>query len=253
MAMDMFFNKCKIQRKRRVHFNKFMLDVHVRIHEFKKELLLKFGREVHVTLSSERDAIAHVARQIAMENWLLFFDEFQVNDIADAVIMTKLFNELWQRGTVLIATSNCAPDNLYEDGLNRAYFLPFIEALKQQCTIFSMNSELDYRFLKSSGKRRCLYPLNDENRMALWNSFSNSATSSRGAVTNTTVPIIMGRSIDVLSCGNSCWVTFESLCLEYRGAADYSALCKRYRTVFVEGVKKMKITVFPFVLSASLN
>lgn len=116
---------------RRVHFHKFMQEIHARIHAWKQELLAKHGRDKSPQTAPERDAIAHIARQLSAEAWLLCFDEFQVTDIADALIIDKLFTTMFRHGVVVAATSNTPPDGLYADGLNRDYyFLPFLDKLK---------------------------------------------------------------------------------------------------------------------------
>ena len=145
MAMDVFYTHCPLASKRRVHFHKFMLEIHQRIHAYKQRLLLQYGREVHINLSSERDAIAAVAHDVADECRLLCFDEFQVTDICDAMMLAKFFGVLWERGTVLVATSNRPPTDLYKDGLNRSYFLPFIDRLQEECVVWDMGTGEDYR------------------------------------------------------------------------------------------------------------
>jgi predicted ATPase len=112
VIMDMFFENCEIKLKKRVHFHQFMLEIHQKIHLYKKDLLSTYGRELNLNLSSERDAISQVAESIAKESKLLCFDEFQVTDICDAMILSKLFAVLWSKGTVLIATSNRPPSGI---------------------------------------------------------------------------------------------------------------------------------------------
>ena len=149
LLMDLFFSSCNIDPslKRRVHFHSFMLEVHKRIWAYKQELLRLHGRDVNVNLSSERDAIAHVARAVSAEARVLCFDEFQVTDIADAMILSKFFSVLWQQGTVLVATSNRPPEDLYKDGLNRSYFLPFLAQLESRSVVLQIGGQVDYRLL----------------------------------------------------------------------------------------------------------
>src|SRR5918992_310671 len=140
MLMDLFFQASPVARKRRVHFHEFMADVHESVHVYRQKL--KRG-EV-----KGEDPIAPVAAAIAEESWLLCFDEFHVTDIADAMILGRLFTRLFEHGVVVIATSNVAPDDLYRDGLNRALFLPFIELLRERMTVVRLAARTDFRLEK---------------------------------------------------------------------------------------------------------
>lgn len=240
MIMDLFFETCSSKSKRRVHFHHFMLDVHRRIHEHKKKLIDQYGRDRHINLSSERDAIAAIAKEIAAESRVLCFDEFHVTDIADAMVMTKLFGELWQSGTLLISTSNRHPDELYENGLNRSYFLPFIEMLKKQCYTISMSSVHDYRMKATSDSSLFFTPLNEVSKKDLYDAFLASDT---GSVVKINLPVMMGRHVPVLSRGKSCYMTFKSLCEDNRGPADYHAICKQFDNIYLEGVRQISLRV----------
>lgn len=245
MLMDMFYDTVNIptNKKRRVHFHKFMLeDVHGRIHLYKKELMEKHGRDRHINLASGRDAITHVARAISDEAWLLCFDEFQVTDVADALIMTQLFNELWRQGTVLVATSNRPPVDLYKDGLNRSYFLPFIESLQQWCIVCDITSTEDYRLKNShlSNSTNSYYtPLNHTNTKRLYDLFLTMAGAS-SSIAALQIPVMMGRLMDISLAGNGvAWVTYADLCEKERGTADYRALCNNFHTIFMDGIPQM--------------
>src|SRR3954454_7579846 len=137
MLMDMFFDLVPVRRKRRGHFNDFMADVHDRIDRPRQALKRGEGRE--------DDPIPPVARALAEEAWVLCFDEFAVSDIADAMILSRLFSALFASGVVLVATSNVAPDDLYRDGLNRPLFEPFIRTLERNAAIFALDAAKDYR------------------------------------------------------------------------------------------------------------
>src|SRR5215470_17177727 len=127
MLMDLFFAASPVLRKRRVHFHQFMLDVHERVHAWRQQV--KRGE------IKGDDPIAPVAAALAETAWVLCFDEFHVTDIADAMILGRLFTRLFELGVVVVATSNVAPDELYKDGLNRALFLPFIGLLESRMDV----------------------------------------------------------------------------------------------------------------------
>ena len=127
MLMDLFFDSSPVERKRRAHFHEFMLDVHERIYLIRQKM--KFGEHIGA------DPIELVAEQLAAEAWLLCFDEFHVTDIADAMILGRLFGRLFERGVVVLATANVPPDELYKDGLNRALFVPFIAMLNDRMEV----------------------------------------------------------------------------------------------------------------------
>ena len=132
MLMDLFFETVPVRRKRRVHFNAFMADAHDRIQKHRQ------ARKNGTT--KEDDPIPPVARALAEEAWVLCFDEFSVTDIADAMILSRLFSALFANGVVLVATSNVAPDDLYRDGLNRQLFLPFVGLLKRHAEVMALDS-----------------------------------------------------------------------------------------------------------------
>src|SRR5262249_23757797 len=144
MLMDLFFGASAVVRKRRAHFHEFMSDVHERVREFR--LQLKLGA------ISDEDPIRLAAAAIAEETWLLCFDEFHVTDIADAMILGRLFARLFELGVVVVTTSNVAPDELYKDGLNRALFLPFIALIEERMAVVRLAARTDFRLEKLSGQ-----------------------------------------------------------------------------------------------------
>ena len=143
MLMDLFFEASPVQRKRRAHFHEFMIDVHERVHGLRQKM--KVGEY------AGEDPIELVAEDLAREAWLLCFDEFHVTDIADAMILGRLFTQLFTRGVVVVATSNVAPVDLYKDGLNRALFVPFIDMLEAHMDIVRLASRTDFRLEKLAG------------------------------------------------------------------------------------------------------
>jgi cell division protein ZapE len=144
MLMDLFFATSAVKRKRRAHFHEFMSDVHDRVREFRNRI--KLG-----AVNGE-DPIRLTAAAIAQETWLLCFDEFHVTDIADAMILGRLFARLFELGVVVVATSNVAPGELYKDGLNRALFLPFIALIEQHMEVVELSARADFRLEKLAGQ-----------------------------------------------------------------------------------------------------
>src|SRR3712207_3271053 len=144
MLMDLFFEALPVRRKRRVHFHAFMSDVHERIHAWRQAL--KNG-EVRGD-----DPIRPVAESLADEAWVLCFDEFAVTDIADAMILGRLFTALFEHDVVVVATSNVEPERLYEGGLNRALFLPFVRLLQERMDVVHLEARTDFRLEKLAGK-----------------------------------------------------------------------------------------------------
>src|SRR5262245_46589644 len=144
MLMDMFFAASAVKRKRRAHFHEFMSDVHDRVREYRNR--------IKVAASNGEDPIRLTAAAIANETWLLCFDEFHVTDIADAMILGRLFTRLFELGVVVVATSNVAPGELYKDGLNRALFLPFIALIEQHMQVMQLSARTDFRLEKLAGQ-----------------------------------------------------------------------------------------------------
>lgn len=159
MLMDLFYAQITARRKKRVHFHDFMADVHERI--YKHRQALKRGE------TNQTDPIPPVADQLIEQAWVLCFDEFSVTDITDAMILSRLFEALFARGCVLVATSNVEPDGLYKDGLNRQLFMPFVELLKTRVEVYDLDAKTDYRLEKIRQQPVYLTPINDETRVAI--------------------------------------------------------------------------------------
>src|SRR5258705_2556919 len=150
MLMDLFFQHSSVEHKRRAHFHEFMADVHERIYGFRQNIA---RGEI-----ADGDVIALTAASIFDEAWLLCFDEFHVTDIADAMILGRLFSKLFELGTVVVATSNVAPDDLYKGGLNRALFLPFIAQIVDHMDVLRLDARTDFRLEKLTGVKMWLAP-----------------------------------------------------------------------------------------------
>jgi cell division protein ZapE len=222
MLMDAFFSAATIEKKRRVHFYAFMLDVHQRIHARREE---------------KGDPIEPVAKAIAAETVLLCFDEFHVIDIADAMILGRLFTALFDEGVVIVATSNRAPDALYEGGLQRERFLPFIALLKQKLDVLRLDGPRDYRLARFAGRQVYFTPVDDNSYRALERAF---ADLTENASAGKAVVPVLGREIIVPRAAKGvAWMSFDELCGEALGPADYLALVARYHTFIVEGIPRM--------------
>ena len=226
MLMDMMFELAPVERKRRAHFHEFMADVHARIHAHRQKL--KNGE------TRQADPVPPVAAALHDEAILLCFDEFTVTDIADAMILSRLFTELFERGSVLIATSNVEPDNLYRDGLNRQLFLPFVDLLKQYADVVSLDSPTDYRLEKTRSLPVWLTPLGPETDAkidAAWHKLTDGVTPRAESIE------LKGREISVPAAAvGAARFSFRDLCEKPLGASDYIAIAERYPTVFIEHI-----------------
>jgi len=216
MLMDLFFEAVPLTKKRRVHFNDFMSDVHDRIARFRVE-------QAEEPVAAAADAIADEAR-------VLCFDEFAVTDIADAMILSRLFAQLFARGVVLVATSNVAPTDLYRGGLNRQLFLPFIRLLLQHVDVVELDAATDYRLDRLEDHRVWFSP-GEEGFERLWRGLLGEREERAE-----TVPVA-SRTVRVpRAAGGLARFTFSELCEAPLGASDYIAIAKRYHTLFLEGI-----------------
>ena len=230
MLMDLFFAHLKVRRKRRVHFNDFMADVHERIHAQRQKLARGETRET--------DPIPPVAAELHEQAWVLCFDEFSVTDITDAMLLSRLFEQLFKLGCVLVATSNVAPDDLYRDGLNRQLFLPFVGLLKNHANVMGLDAPTDYRLEKTA-------------RVPVFHQLANGETSSPGldeawqlVVDNRVVaPSTIerkGRSIPVpVAVSDAARFAFSDLCDAPLGASDFTAIADRFPIVFIDNVPEI--------------
>ena len=229
MLMDAFFALAPEGRKRRVHFHAFMLEVHGRIHGWRQE-----------NKKSDRDGadpIPPLAASLADEMGLLCLDEFSVNDVADAMILARLFTALFEQGVRIVATSNTAPDDLYEHGLNRSWFLPFIELVKTDMQVVHLDTQTDYRMQKLSGSR-VWFEGDDraEQFEQLWKEMSN------GLVVSPATLEVGGREhVFDDTCGGMVRASFDDLCRKPLGPADYLAMAERFHTLFLVDIPIMEI------------
>ncbi|AVA23277.1 cell division protein ZapE [Rhizobium sp. CB3171] len=229
MLMDMFFNMAPCSKKRRAHFHEFMADVHNRIAAHR--LKFKNGE------TKQADPVPPVAADLYGQAELLCFDEFTVTDIADAMILSRLFSELFSLGCVLVATSNVEPDNLYRDGLNRGLFLPFIDLLKRHVDVVTLDSPTDYRMEKLNSQPVYLTPINDRTDMAMDASWVQVLHGRKAQPSD--IPM-KGRSIHVpLAVDRAARFSFADLCEAPLGAADFLAIANRFDTIFLDRVPKL--------------
>lgn len=229
MLMDLFFELVPARRKRRAHFNDFMADVHDRIQKHREKL--KRGE------TKEADPIPPVARALAEEAWVLCFDEFAVTDIADAMVLSRLFSSLFDEGVVLVATSNVAPRDLYRDGLNRGLFEPFIGILERHARVLNLDGPTDHRRRRLERMQVYVTPLGeaaDRQMDEAW----RAATAGR-AVHEDRIAL-KGREIVVpRAAGAAARFDFMELCGVALAARDYLALVARYDTLFLDHIPVM--------------
>jgi len=229
MLMDLFVAAAPVKRKRRAHFHEFMADVHERVRRFRERI--KSGD------IPEQDAIRLVANEIADETTLLCFDEFHVTDIADAMILGRLFERLFELGIVLVATSNVPPSELYRDGLNRALFVPFIRMLEARLDVVRLEARADFRLEKLNGVAVWHAPADASARQAIDHAWHRLAGADGGS------PIelpIRGRHIHVPRAGGgAARFTFADLCVAPLGAADFLQIARSFHTVVVDDIPVM--------------
>jgi cell division protein ZapE len=230
MLMDLFFDDAPVARKRRVHFHEFMLEVHDRLHRRREELAAKGA-------PPEADTIVPIAKEIAYETRLLCFDEFQVTNIADAMILGRLFETLFDEGVTVVATSNRAPDDLYKNGLQRDRFLPFIDLLKQRLEILELGGGHDYRMDRLRELDVYLTPLGAWANAKLDEAFRALAGGADG---EPRVLRTQGRDVDVpRAAPGVAMAHYLDWCAKPMGAADFLCIGDHFHTVIVAEIPKM--------------
>lgn len=232
MLMDLFFQHSTVEHKRRAHFHEFMADVHERIYDFRQSIA---RGDI-----ADGDVIALTANAIFEESWLLCFDEFHVTDIADAMILGRLFAKLFELGTVVVATSNVAPDDLYKGGLNRSLFLPFIKQITDHMDVARLDARTDFRLEKLQGVPMWLTPADGDADAALdraWKRMSGGAKCRSRDIS------IKGRILHVpCSAHGVARFSFADLCEKPLGASDYLRLAHDYHTILVDHIPVMDLS-----------
>jgi cell division protein ZapE len=229
MLMDLFFQHSSVAHKRRAHFHEFMAEVHERIYGYRQNIA---RGEI-----ADGDVIALTAASIFDEAWLLCFDEFHVTDIADAMILGRLFKKLFELGTVVVATSNVAPEELYKGGLNRALFLPFIQQISDHMEVLRLDARTDFRLEKLVGVKMWLVPADSAAAAALDKAWARMTGNARCKPRDIS---IKGRILHVpCSADGVARFSFVDLCEKPLAASDYLRLAHDYHTIMVDRIPVM--------------
>jgi cell division protein ZapE len=234
--MDLFFAVAPVEKKRRVHFHVFMAEVHDLVNAWRKADAA--GRQARFGTSRGDDPVAPTAEVIARQARLLCFDEFQVTDIADAMILGRLFEQLFARGVTIAATSNRAPDQLYEGGLNRQLFLPFIDMLKARMEVVAVAGARDYRLDRLRAAGVWFSPIDPDSEAGfdrLWREMLGSETE-----TGATIEVYGRKEHWPRAAGRMLRAHFQNLCGEALGPSDYLAIAARFDTLFLEALPRLR-------------
>lgn len=229
MLMDLFFAGAPVEKKRRVHFHAFMQEVHAEIFRYRQ-----LPADDPEKKAGGDDPIRPTAKKIAKSAWLLCFDEMQVSDVADAMILGRLFEKLFQRGVVVVATSNRHPDDLYKGGLNRQLFLPFIALFKERLDVLHLAASRDYRLQRIAKSPVWFSPMSARSTLALdhaWNLLTDDAEGEPAEIE------LLGRRLLVpLQARGVARFCFDELCEQPLGPADFLAIARTFHTVMIDNI-----------------
>lgn len=235
--MDLFYQNCSIkdENKHRLHFHRFMLDIHAEIHQ------VKLGKLKNINVKNQKNPIPTVAKLLASRTWLLCLDEFQVTDVADAMILKQLFQYLFEAGVILLATSNRCPDDLYKSGLQRSAFMPFIPLLKQNCDVVCLDSHIDYRRTSTSIKKVYFLTSNSGINESLDSIFKVLSINEDDIIRPLTITV-NNREVHLRkTCGRVADCDFSELCQVPLGADDYDKMGKLFHTVIIRNIPQLTI------------
>lgn len=230
MLMDLFYGHAPVNPKRRLHFHAFMLEVHRWIHRWRKN---------GGTTKRDADPIPALAADMASTASLLCFDEFEIRDVADAMIMRRLFSALWSQDVVVVMTSNWSPDDLYLNGLQRELFLPFIALIKDRTDVIKLDSKFDYR-LRSLRQMQVYFASHEGRTGFKMQDIFHDLVGNVDVVAETL--LVDGRSLKIPRVNQGiAWLTFEELCGRSLGAADYLEIAARYHTLLLSDIPVMTV------------
>ncbi len=226
MILDLFYNNLKVNSKLSVHFHEFMLDFHKKLDALRSD----------VSHEDKKDHVTQLAATIGKKVIVICLDELQINNIADAMIVSRLFRNLLKSGTYVFFTSNREPEELFKDGLQRERFLPFIDLIKSDLEVFNLNNYCDYRLMKLYNLERSYFcPLSEMNDQKLTDVVTE--ITGRSILESRDIFVDFNHSIKVHKCyGNVAEFTFNELCEVPLGAVDYIALCKNFNTIVIRNI-----------------
>ncbi|MCD6035876.1 MAG: ATPase [Rickettsiales bacterium] len=226
MLMDMFFANTDVPRKRRVHFHAFMIEIHAELHRWRQE---------QKDNPKAKDPIPPLAKKIAEQSALLCFDEFHVTDIADAMLLGRLFTELFALGVVVVATSNRHPDELYKDGLQREHFLPFIALIKEKLLVLSLDAQKDYRLERIKSLKTLYYTPLDKGAKQFMETTFASLTNHASPIPTTLH--MQGRELLLpKTAGGVAMASFHDLCEAALGSADYLEIAQEFNVLLLSDI-----------------